>query len=238
VLASATFSFWHQMFLNATGPVLATALGAGLLGFIALRLQHRREDQTWRESLSVRMMDVAYSFYLPMQEIIRLRHYDQNPEARIGPETFERYRIAARVVEAELDSHGCHDARWYWHLVIDLLDLRYYKLQLPPSRQEDLMAAVARHRNDHNFPRKVRGYCLNAEELKFEPGEEDIGKRRMEQLLELSIQAVLRRTRTTRSVLQDHPSDEAGHMADGAGIHGVASHPGPDQLSLPDDRGA
>ena len=82
--------FWRQAALNAVGPIVAAVFGGAAVDLVVRLAQHRRELRRLRSSLSIDMMQVAYSFYRPMIEIIRFEAYSTH-QVREG-----RYRLTFR----------------------------------------------------------------------------------------------------------------------------------------------
>lgn len=183
-------SFGDQIAVAVIGA-MATAAFAGLaVGLIIQHLQRRREFLTFKTSLTLDMMEVAYGFYTRLMEVARQQHYGQNGSTAKLPEQFEEFRIAARVVEAKLHAYfPDEEARYLWHGVIDMLSIRYYRLfhGADSQRTLDMMATHGKHPSDPEIPANARRLFLNHEQLQ----NDDTVMKRFEEMLNHSISLVL-----------------------------------------------
>ena len=171
----ASSSLWEQLLLNAVGPLVTVLLGSVAVDGTVAWLQRRREARQAVRDLTVEMFQVAYCFYVSVEEARRRRTYGE-PEQPVEKldEAFQEFAVAARSVEARLRVAGSNEkpveTRGTWHCVLDLLTLLYYHQRQSSQRIQDLIAGQQR---EH-----VRTSALEAEgmpedlRLRFlEPGE-------------------------------------------------------------------
>jgi hypothetical protein len=127
-LAPLADSFVQQLQIAIITPIVAALFGGVAVGLIVQYSQSRREFLTVRTALSVDMMEVAYSFYTRLIEVIRQDYYGQEVNGAKLPEQYENFRIAARVIEHKLHAYFSDgEARYMWHGVVDMLSVRYYR---------------------------------------------------------------------------------------------------------------
>lgn len=142
---SLTFSFPQQMVLNLVGPALTLVVGTVAVGGLVSWLQRRRETRVERHQLTVEMFQVAYGFYIPIEDARRRVHYGTpDPRLEVLESAYQEFRVAARTIEARLRVTDQGDeqvtSRWVWHCVLDLLTLLYFHQCYPGQRTADVIA--------------------------------------------------------------------------------------------------
>ncbi|GAA1993567.1 hypothetical protein GCM10009817_39840 [Terrabacter lapilli] len=142
---SSAFSFSQQVLLNLVGPALTIVVGTVAVGGLVSWLQRRRESRLDRQNLTVEMFQIAYGFYIPVEDARRrVRYGTPEPASEVLDSAFQEFRVAGRTIEARLRVPEQGDeqvtSRWVWHCVLDLLTLLYFHQRYPGQRTTDLIA--------------------------------------------------------------------------------------------------
>lgn len=134
------------MLLSSVGPVVTVVLGGVLVGGVVSVLQRRHESREAFRDLTVDMFQIAYGFYVQLEDARRRRRYGE-PEST-GAEldaAFQDFVVAGRTTEARLRVAGTDDdtvrTRWSWHCVLDLLTVLFFQHRHTEQRVGDLIAA-------------------------------------------------------------------------------------------------
>jgi hypothetical protein len=140
------------------------------------------------------MMEIAFSFYTRLIEVVRREHYDN--ELRLGdlPGQYQNFRIAARVLEEQLRVYLPNgEARWLWHGAVDALSLRFYLLAHPGPRLEGMIKNHGKHPRDGTIPATVRATFLGADELRWNDRDRfhDVVMTKFEEMLTAAINLVV-----------------------------------------------
>jgi hypothetical protein len=185
-------SFIQQLQLAIITPIVAALFGGVAVGLIVQYSQARREFLTVRTALSVDMMEVAYSFYTRLMEVIRQEYYGQEVNDAKLPEYYETFRIAARVIEHKLHAYFSDgEARYMWHGVVDMLSIRYYRFTYGAKSQRviGMMDTHSQHQTENKIPPRARELFPDLQELQ----DDNIVMDKFEIMLNNAIYLVLHR---------------------------------------------
>jgi hypothetical protein len=186
-------SFTQQLQLAIITPIVAAVFGGVAVGLIIQYSQARREFLTVRTTLSVEMMEVAYSFYTRLIEVVRQEYYKQDVDKSKLPEQYESFRVAARVIEHKLHAYFSDgEARYMWHGVIDMLSLRYYRFTYGADspRVIGMIDTHGQHPAEvTKIPARARRLFLNADQLQ----DDRLVMNRFEMMLNDAVYLVLHR---------------------------------------------
>jgi hypothetical protein len=151
-------------------PVVVTVAGSVAVSIVIKKVDERRADRRRREEFATDIMRLAFGFYTPLEELRRRKKHKQEFHPEDLAEKFEYFRVAARVLEEQLDFYFLKDktARWLWHEVIDLLVIRYYDIVQVKDRLDVLIDRHGQHptpEEEHAIPNEIKPYFLSAQDL-------------------------------------------------------------------------
>jgi hypothetical protein len=152
VAQSTQEPFWDRILVAVAGPLIATVVGSGIVGWIILRLsergQERRSERELRRELLAAVMKTGTALYLALQSFRRSTQDVALPVEvkmdlrRALDGQYAETRVQASFIEGELRALLGEPAATHWHKVDDLLTVRY--IQLTDNASEKLYQINAR----------------------------------------------------------------------------------------------